>query len=71
MVPFGASATTDKNIETRTRNKVTRSPARSPLSISIRKLIQETTTNIAEGIIICRMWLNTFLSSLIKTPVAV
>ena len=52
--PFGAVVTTCKNMVTRTKNKVTNKPARSPPFKGMKKLIQETTTNIAEGIINCK-----------------
>ena len=53
-LPLGAVVTTVRNIETRTRNKVTNKPALSPPFKGIRKLIHETTTNIADGIMICK-----------------
>ena len=61
-LPFGAVVTTCKNMVTRTKNKVTSRPARSPPFKGMKKLIQETTTNIAEGIINCKTKLKAFRS---------
>ena len=45
VLPFGAIDTAARYIEIRTRNSVTKSPARSPPSIGIIKLIHEEITN--------------------------
>ena len=61
-IPFGAVVTTCKNMVTSTRNKVTNRPARSPPFKGMKKLIHDTTTNIADGKINCKTKLSTFRS---------
>ena len=67
--PFGAVVTTCKNLETKTKKRVTKSPARSPPPSGIKKLIQDTITNMPDGMIICNMWLTILRSSLTQKPV--